>query len=157
MNEEIFNQEAAQKAPFLTGRRVAWMFYECFKVSDTLNEMLKVELQNDSVQSFNTRWDDTTIAMTKQSDEDWHIVSLPGSAVKAVKAIVVSVHSRYCSKSESRDNTKLNMVVRYLGSSKFVRSDALLKRDKLKSQLLAQLQPKANLRATDTTCGGYVQ
>ena len=33
-----------------------------------LNEKFKVELKNDKVQSFNTRWDETSIAMKKQPD-----------------------------------------------------------------------------------------
>ena len=42
---------------FLTGRQVAWMTKAYFKVSDTdesvldLNEILKVELKNDNVQT----------------------------------------------------------------------------------------------------------
>ena len=49
-----------EAARFLTGWQVAWMIYESFKVSDTvesvldLNEILKVELKNDNVKSFNT-------------------------------------------------------------------------------------------------------
>ena len=44
-------------------------FHHYFKVSDTdepvpgLNENRKVELKTDNVQSFNTRWDETSIAM----------------------------------------------------------------------------------------------
>ena len=48
-------EQAAQKEkPFLTGRQAAWMIYEYFRVSDTdesvldLNVMLKVELKNDN-------------------------------------------------------------------------------------------------------------
>ena len=47
-----------KKNRFLTERQVAWMIYEYFKVSDTdesvwdLDEILKVELKNDNVQSF---------------------------------------------------------------------------------------------------------
>ena len=33
-------------------------------------EILKVELKNDIVQSFNTRWDGIVIAMEKQPDEE---------------------------------------------------------------------------------------
>ena len=35
-----------------------------------LNEIAKVDLENDSIQSFNTRWDETIIVMKKQSDEE---------------------------------------------------------------------------------------
>ena len=52
------------------------MIYEYFKVSDTdesvlhFNETLKVELKNDTVQSFNARWDEIIIAMKRQPDEE---------------------------------------------------------------------------------------
>ena len=51
------------------------MVYEYFKVSDTdesvldLNEISKVELKNDSMQSFSTRWDETIVATRKQPDD----------------------------------------------------------------------------------------
>ena len=50
------------------------MFFESLKVSDTdesvldLNEILKVEMKNDNMQPFSTRWDETIIAMMKQPD-----------------------------------------------------------------------------------------
>ena len=50
--------------------------YEYSKVSDTdgsvldLNENLKIELKNDDVQTFNTRWNDTVLAMSKPPDEE---------------------------------------------------------------------------------------
>ena len=66
----IIQEEAAQtEKRFLTGRQVAWMIYEYFKVIDTddsvldLVEILMVELNNDNVLSFNTRWDETIIAV----------------------------------------------------------------------------------------------
>ena len=52
------------------------MIYEFSKVSDKdesvldLNGILKVELKNDNVQSFNARWDETMIAMKKQPDDE---------------------------------------------------------------------------------------
>ena len=52
------------------------MIYEYFKVYGTddsvldLNEILKVELQNDNIQSSTTRWDETMIAMKMQFDEE---------------------------------------------------------------------------------------
>ena len=60
---------------FLTGRQVAWMTSDHFKISDTdgtfqdLPDLVKVELRSDNVQSFDTRWDETIIAMSKQFDE----------------------------------------------------------------------------------------
>ena len=52
------------------------MIYEYFKVSGAdesvldFNEILKAEFKNDNVQSFNTRWDETIIAMKKQPDKE---------------------------------------------------------------------------------------
>ena len=60
---------------FITGRQVAWMTYEYFKVSDTdesvsdFNEMLKVELKNHNVQLFDTRGVETILAMKQTDDE----------------------------------------------------------------------------------------
>ena len=87
---------------FLTGRHVAWMIHEYFKVRDTnelvldLNEIVKVELKNDN--SLNTRWEETMIAMKKQLDEEILDNLLPStSTVRPAGAIAVSVQSRYCS------------------------------------------------------------
>ena len=68
-------QNLHRRKSFLTGRLVAWMINEYFKANDTdesvldLNEILKVELKNDCVQSFNTRWDETIITMKKHPDD----------------------------------------------------------------------------------------
>ena len=87
------------------GRQFAWMIYEYFKVSDTdesvsdLNEILKVQLKNDNVQSVCTRWDETI-----NRDEDnqmmvfWDCVSSAASTLRAAEAFAVAVHSRYGSK-----------------------------------------------------------
>ena len=107
----FFQEEAAQKENAFS-RQVAWMIYQYFKVSDTddsvldLNEILKVELKNDNVQSFSTRWDETIIAMKKQPDEEvlhFFLFRPSPSTVTTAEAIAVSVLSRYCSKRESRD------------------------------------------------------
>ena len=73
----FIQEEAAQKEKrFPTGRQLAWMTYEDFKVSETdesvldFNEILKVEFKKDNALSLNTRWDETIIAMQKQLDEE---------------------------------------------------------------------------------------
>ena len=73
----LIAEESAQKEKrFLTEKQVAWLIYENFKVSDThesvsdLNEILNVELKNHNVQSLNTQWDETTIAMTTQPESE---------------------------------------------------------------------------------------
>ena len=73
------------------------IIHEYFRVSDTdesvldLNEMLKVELENDNVHSFDTRWDVTVVAMKKQP--------LRGNSEKfrTATAVTASAHSSYCS------------------------------------------------------------
>ena len=53
--------------------------------------MLKVELENDNVHSFDTRWDVTVVAMKKQP--------LRGNSEKfrTATAVTASAHSSYCS------------------------------------------------------------
>ena len=53
-----------KKKHYLTWSQVAWMICENVKANDTdesvldLNEISKVQLEDDSVQSFCTRWDE---------------------------------------------------------------------------------------------------
>ena len=74
--ESSFIQKLHKKKRLLTGRQVACMIFEYFKFSDTdesvldFDEILKVELKNDNVKSFDSRWDETIIAMKKQPDEE---------------------------------------------------------------------------------------
>ena len=71
------------------------MINEYFKISDThesvldSDQILKVELKNDSVQSFNARWDEITIAMKMQPDEDFsgEIMLSSGTTVRTATAI----------------------------------------------------------------------
>ena len=56
-------------------RLVKLLIDEYFKVSDTAETVLDrheilVELKNDNVLAFRTRWDETIIAMKKQPDEE---------------------------------------------------------------------------------------
>ena len=69
------------------------MIYEYFNVSDTdesildLNEILKVELKNDNIQSPSTRCDETIISLKKQPDEEI-LDRLPSaSTVRTAEAI----------------------------------------------------------------------
>ena len=82
------------------------MILEYFEISDTdesifgLNEKLRVELEDDGVQAFNTKWDETIIPMTDvvkdQIVDIFILVAAPqlGSA----HAIFAAVSSRHCSK-----------------------------------------------------------
>ena len=52
------------------------MISEHFEISDAdgavldLSDLLKIEIRNDNMQSFVTRWDETVIALTKQPDDE---------------------------------------------------------------------------------------
>ena len=66
--EIIFIDKSAQKEKrFPTGRQAAWIS-DADESDLDLDEILKVQLKNDNVQLFNTRWDETVIAMKKQPD-----------------------------------------------------------------------------------------
>ena len=51
------------------------MIYEHFKISGTdcavlVSDLPNIQLRSDSVQTFDTKWDETIIAMQQQTDED---------------------------------------------------------------------------------------
>ena len=52
------------------------MIYEHFKIIDTdgtvqdISDLLKIELRCDSVQTFDTKWDETITATHRQPDEE---------------------------------------------------------------------------------------
>ena len=116
------------------------MIYEFFKVSDAnesvsdLNEVFKVELKNDTVQSFNTqrrRNHNRDEAATRHGNSGQFILP-SASTVKTEEAIAVSVHSRSCS-GESRDYTRCVFQWWFdTWSRKIMRSISLLVKDNLK-------------------------
>ena len=72
--ESLFKKNLLRnKKRSLTGRQVAWMKNEYVMVNDTdaffldSNEFFNAELKNDNVQSFNTRWDETIVAIKSQN------------------------------------------------------------------------------------------
>ena len=67
----LLKEEAAQKknALSLKGSRTDEAGTQT-NPSRTPNEILKVDLKNDNVHSFNTRWDVTVIAMKMQPDQE---------------------------------------------------------------------------------------
>ena len=81
------------------------MIFEYFKVRDTdasvldFNGILKVDLQIDNIQSFNTRWDETVIAMNKVPDGEMldNLFYRPLQQSETAEAIAVSVPRRCCS------------------------------------------------------------
>ena len=66
---KLHSRRICTKRKTLSGRHVAWMTHEYFNVSDTdesvcaFIEFLKVELNHDNIQSFNTRWDRPIVGM----------------------------------------------------------------------------------------------
>ena len=55
----------------LIGRHTAWMIYEHSKICDTDGGVLEISdcLRSDCVKTFDTKWDETAIAMQTQPDE----------------------------------------------------------------------------------------
>ena len=115
---------------------------EYFKVIDTdesvldFNEILKAELKNDNEQSFNTRWEETMIAMKKQPDgqilDNLNYRQLQQSEqLNPLLSLCIqdTVH-----KGESRDHTRLKDILwSDTWSGKFARSMSLLVKDNFKS------------------------
>ena len=99
------------------------MIYKSFKVSDAdesvldHNEILMVELKNDNVQSFNTRWNETIIAMKKQTYEEiLETILFRQLQLSDQQKPLLSLYNQdTVQKGESRDYARLKkMAVRYL-------------------------------------------
>ena len=60
--EEDISQEKSRQS--LTGRQIAWMIYDHFKLTDTdgafleFTDLLRVELKGDNLRAFDTLWDE---------------------------------------------------------------------------------------------------
>ena len=69
-------QEAQQEDRFLRGRLIAYMIYNYFRVSgahDTVldyADLFSVNLRNDDVQEFDTRWEKKLLSMSKIPPDD---------------------------------------------------------------------------------------
>ena len=54
--------EAEKKGGYLAGRQIAWLIHKTCKISGEsaaildLGDLLKVELKNDNMQAFDTKW-----------------------------------------------------------------------------------------------------
>ena len=65
------SKEAQKDSRFLKGRPIASMINEYFKISGTcealhdFNDQMKVQLKNDSVHGFHTKWDQVLLSMAK--------------------------------------------------------------------------------------------
>ena len=69
-------QQAQQDNQFLKERKLPHVIYDNFKISGTgkalldFNDLLRVQLMNDSVQGFDTKLDKVLLSMTKILDEE---------------------------------------------------------------------------------------
>ena len=69
-------QEAQKADRFLRGRRIAFLIYDYFWVTDVNEPVLDyadlftVVLRNDNIQEFDTRWDEILLSLTKIPSDD---------------------------------------------------------------------------------------
>ena len=69
-------QEAQQDNQFLKGRQIAYVIFDYLKTSGIgeallyFNDLLRVQLKNDNVQVFDTKWDEV-LSMTGVPDGDF--------------------------------------------------------------------------------------
>ena len=65
------DEKPQHQSMFRTGRHIAWTIFERVKISDSDGTVLDLsELENDHVQSFDTRWDDTVFSTREQPDDE---------------------------------------------------------------------------------------
>ena len=69
-------QKAPKEDRFLRGRQIAFMIYDCFRVTgahDTVldyDDLFSVTLHDDNIQEFDTRWDEVLLSMSKMPSDD---------------------------------------------------------------------------------------
>ena len=67
---------AQKQDRFLRGRQIAYLIYECFRVtgaSDSVEkyaDLFTIGLRNDDIQEFDTKWDGILLSMTKIQPDD---------------------------------------------------------------------------------------
>ena len=70
------DQKAQKEDRFLRGRQIAYMIYDYLRVTgahDTVldfADLFTINLRNDDVQEFDTRWDEILLSMTKIPPDD---------------------------------------------------------------------------------------
>ena len=112
------------------------------------DEILKVELKNDNVQSFNSRWNEAIIAKKKQPDKEFRIIFVSPSASTvrtAQAACCICTFKIKVTEVKREKNTRLRK--RWWSGTRnrqFVRSVSLLVKDNLESPPLGLLQPWAS-------------
>ena len=66
-------QKAQQDTRFLNGRQIAYLIGDNFNISGTgealldFNDQLGVQLKNDNVQGFDTKWDEVLLSLNDKS------------------------------------------------------------------------------------------
>ena len=64
-------QKAQKEDPFLRERQIAFMFYECFRVTgandsvESYADLFTISLRNDDIQEFDSKWDEILSSMTQ--------------------------------------------------------------------------------------------
>ena len=72
----LVEQKALKEDRFLRGRQIAYMIYDHIRVAsahDTVlddADLFSTTLRNDTVQDFDTRWDEILLSMTKIPSDD---------------------------------------------------------------------------------------
>ena len=69
-------EKTQQDNRFLSGRQIAYIVFDSFKISGTggapldFNDLLRVQLKSDNVQGFDTKCDEVLLSMTRMPDEE---------------------------------------------------------------------------------------
>ena len=69
-------QKAQKEDRFLRGRQIAYLIYEQFRVTgtdssvETYTDLFTIDLRNDDIQEFDSKWDGILLSMTKIPPDD---------------------------------------------------------------------------------------
>ena len=69
-------QKAQKQDRFLRGRQIAYLIYECFRVTgandsvENYADLFTISLRNDDIQEFDSKWDGILLSMTKIPPDD---------------------------------------------------------------------------------------
>ena len=108
LKRSVFNQEeeAAQRDKFSHGNASRiddlWVFQVMVSDPDEsvldLDEILMVDFEHGTVQSFNTRWDETMMAMKKHTEEEMlDFFWLLASSVRTAQAVAQTTQENWIS------------------------------------------------------------
>ena len=69
-------QKAQKQDRFLRGRQIAYLIYDCFRVTgahdsvENYADLFTISLRNDDIQDFDSQWDGILLSMTKIPPDD---------------------------------------------------------------------------------------